>query len=110
MNPKKTFSYKTYEKNFVLLKKFALQKYLQNIKKNVQGEKLEPTNTTKPVGRHFRLTGHVAHRDFRFLPIEKIQSKDPFVRKVRESMWIKRCGTLKNSEVTVIEHGLNLAS
>ena len=68
------------------------------------------SDTTKPVGRHFRLPGHVAHRDFRFLPIERIQSKDPFVRKVRESMWIKKCDTLKNSDVTVIEHGLNLDS
>ena len=49
LNPKKTFSYKTYEQNFVLLKKFALQKYLQNIKKNIQGKKLEPPKSWKSV-------------------------------------------------------------
>ena len=38
LDPKKTFSYKTYGKNFVLLKKFALKKYLQNIEKTFRGE------------------------------------------------------------------------
>ena len=67
-------------------------------------------DTNKPVGRHFRLPGHDPHRDFKFLPIEKIVSKDPFVRKARESMWIRKCQTIKISEVSDIEHGLNLAS
>ena len=44
-----------------------------------------------------------------YLPIEKITSKDPFVRKARESMWIRKCQTMKISEVSDIEHGLNLA-
>ena len=65
------------------------------------------SNTTLPVGSHFRLPGH-SHSDLSFLPIEKIQSKDPFVRKVRESFYIKQYSSLKHSSLTTIEHGLNL--
>ena len=38
LDPQKTFSYKTYEKNFVLLKKFAL-KVPSEYRKNGQGKK-----------------------------------------------------------------------
>ena len=33
------------------------------------------------------MAGHNPHGDFKFLHIEKINSKDTFVRKARESMW-----------------------
>ena len=46
-------------------------------------------DTTVPVGVHVRLPGH-SHSDLKFLPIEKIYSKDPFVRKVRETFYIKQ--------------------
>ena len=75
------------------------------------GTTMQPCHqdTSKPVGRHFRLPGHVPHRDFLFLPFEKIHSKDIFVRKARECMWIKKCKTLKVRDVHNVEHGLNLA-
>ena len=66
-------------------------------------------NTDRPVGVHFRLPGHVPRRHFDFLPIEKVNSRDPFIQLVRESFWIRKLGTLcldkKNNE---IEFGLNL--
>ena len=38
-----------------------------------------------PVGRHYRdMPGH-SQSDIRFTPFEKLKSKDPFVRKARES-------------------------
>ena len=64
-------------------------------------------DTTVPVGVHFRMPGH-SHSDLKFLPIEKIFSKNPFVRKVRETFYIKQYQTLKSKNVNVIEHGLNL--
>ena len=65
------------------------------------------SNTTLPVGSHFRLPGH-SHSDLSFLPIEKIQSKDPFVRRAREAFYIKQYQSLKNGSLNTIEHGLNL--
>ena len=42
-------------------------------------------NTNLPVGRHYRdMPGH-SQSDIRFTPFEKLKSKDPFVRKARES-------------------------
>ena len=35
------------------------------------------SDTTKPVGYHFRLPGH-SHCNIKFLPIERVQSKDMF--------------------------------
>ena len=64
-------------------------------------------DTTTPVGSHFRLQGH-NHSHMNFLPIEKIESKDPFVRKVRESFYIHQYHTLKTKDISSIEHGLNL--
>ena len=65
-------------------------------------------DTTKPVGRHFRLPGHEPHRDMVMLPIEKISDRSPFLRKARESLHIRRLSTLKRQSVFDIEHGLNL--
>ena len=66
-------------------------------------------DTEKPVGAHFRLPGHKAQRDFTFLPIEKVVSKDPMVKLARESYWIRKLGTMKeNKDRKVIEFGLNL--
>ena len=65
------------------------------------------SETTLPVGSHFRLPGH-SHSDMRLTPLEKIKSKDPFVRKVRESFYIAKFESLKGSDVNVIEHELNL--
>ena len=64
-------------------------------------------DTITPVGSHFRLPGH-DQSHLNFAPIEKIQSKDPFVRKVRESFYIQQYESLKHEDITVIEHGLNL--
>ena len=64
-------------------------------------------DTTLPVGVHFRLPGH-SHADMNFTPSEKIVSKDPFVRKVRESFFIKQYESLKGKDIKSIEHGLNL--
>ena len=63
-------------------------------------------NTTLPVGTHFRMPGH-SHCNLRFLPIEKIESKDPFVRKVRESFYIRQYQSLRITD-ELIQHGLNL--
>ena len=46
LNPKKTFSYKTYEKNFVLLKKFAYKSILRILKKR-SGEKVRARQNPK---------------------------------------------------------------
>ena len=45
------------------------------------------TNTSAPVGRHFRATGHDPS-NLRATPFEKIYSRNPFIRKVRETSWI----------------------
>ena len=64
-------------------------------------------NTSLPVGAHFRLPGH-SHSDFKMIPFEKISSKDPFVRKIRESWYIDQFKTVKKDDIHKIEHGLNL--
>ena len=64
-------------------------------------------DTTLPVGVHFRLPGH-SHVDLQFTPIEKIQSKDPFVRRIRERLYIQQFETVKLKDTDIIEHGLNL--
>ena len=56
-------------------------------------------NTNLLVGRHFRdLPGH-CQKDIRFTPFEKIHSRNPFVRKARETELINKHGLLT--------HGLN---
>ena len=65
------------------------------------------SDTVKPVGRHFRLPGHKPS-NMCMLPIEKVIAKDPFIRKARESFYIKLFRTLKFKSVYQIEHGLNL--
>ena len=65
-------------------------------------------DTTKPLGRHFRLPGHEPHGDLTMIPIEKISDKEPFLRKARESFYIKLFNTQKKLSVFDIEHGLNL--
>ena len=44
-------------------------------------------NTVTPVGQHFRGRGHSAE-NFEFTPFEKIYSKDPYIRKIREKYHI----------------------
>ena len=64
-------------------------------------------HTTKPVGSHFRLPGHVPDRDMVMIPIERIA--EAFTRKARESFYIQKLETLKRLPVTEIEHRLNLS-
>jgi hypothetical protein len=52
-------------------------------------------NTNLPVGEHFRGAGH-SISDFVFTPVEKIQSKNVFVRKVREKLMINRFNLINN--------------
>ena len=56
-------------------------------------------DTNLPVGRHFRDTPGHSQKDMRFTPFEKVCSKDPFVRKARETELINKHGLLT--------HGLN---
>ena len=65
------------------------------------------TTHTLPVGVHFRLHGH-SHADLQFTPIEKVQSKDPQVRRIREMLSIQQVEPLKHKDADIIEHGLNL--
>ena len=65
------------------------------------------TNTSKPVGVHFRSVGHT-HADMVFLPIEKVRVKDRFVLEAREAFWIRKYASLKQNAVDEIEHGLNM--
>ena len=65
-------------------------------------------DTDKPVGVHFRGPGHVPQRDLSFLPIEKVRSKDPFVRLARESFWISSLGTLRKHDDDNVQFGLNI--
>ena len=51
------------------------------------------SDTTAPVGVHFRLPGHTVC-DLRLVPIEKIHSKDTLVRKVRETFLINKFSTV----------------
>ena len=46
-------------------------------------------DTKTSVGQHFRAKGH-SIQNFTMVPIEKIRSNDPFVRKVREKYYIKK--------------------
>ena len=55
-------------------------------------------NTNTPVGRHFRLPGHTM-ADCVFIPVEKINSNNVFVRKARERRMI--------SSLSLNSHGLN---
>ena len=63
-------------------------------------------DTDKPVGRHFRIPGHNTNQDLVMIPIERIE--DPFIRKAREALYIKKFKTLKRLSVTDCEHGLNM--
>ena len=56
-------------------------------------------NTKTPVGQHFRSGPH-SPADIQFTPFEKVYSRDPFVRRARETNLIN-----KHSFVT---HGMNL--
>ena len=64
--------------------------------------------TVKHVDRHFKIPGHVAHRDMKMLPIEIVSAKDPFLLKVRERYNIMRFESEKFYDVNEVEHGLNL--
>ena len=66
-------------------------------------------DTNKSVGAHFRLPGHVPHRDMQMLPIEVISGKQPFLLQVREAYNIEKFGTEKRLGVREIEHGMNLS-
>ena len=46
-------------------------------------------NTNTPVGLHFRSPGH-SHSDVRVTPFEKIYSRNPFIRKARETFLINK--------------------
>ena len=56
-------------------------------------------NTKTPVGQHFRSGPH-SHADIQFIPFEKIYSRDPFIRRARETNYINKYGFLS--------HGMNL--
>ena len=51
-------------------------------------------NQDNAVGRHFSLPGH---SQFQFQPIEKVQPKDPFIVKARESHWIAKYRVLNKA-------------
>ena len=55
-------------------------------------------NTKTTVGQHFRSKGHSLD-NFCMVPIEKIRSEDPFVRKTRERYYINK--------FNLIQEGLN---
>ena len=74
---------------------------------SVERERTARSARTLPVGVHFLLPGH-SHADLQFTPIEKIQSKDPYVRRIREMLFIQQFETLKEKGTDTIEHGLNL--
>lgn len=50
------------------------------------------------IGKHFNLPGH-STTNMKFSGIEKVYSKDPFILRSREKMWIKQYET--------VDHGLN---
>ena len=56
---------------------------------------LGQVNTTAPVGVHFRQPGH-SYSDLVLVPIEKIRSRDPMVRKVREQFYINKFSSIEN--------------
>lgn len=74
------------------------------------GSAIQPCqeDTAKPVGRHFREAGHDPHNHLVMIPIEKVVDSDPFIRKARETFYIKKFSTQKRLPVSEIEHGLNL--
>ena len=65
------------------------------------------SNTSKPVGVHFRAAGHT-HCHMRVLPIEKVRSSDRFVLEARESYWINKYNSVKALPVDTMEHGMNM--
>ena len=65
------------------------------------------TNTTKPVGVHFRSAGHT-QADMVVQLVEKVRSKDRFILEAREKFWIEKYKAVTPQSVDVIEHGLNL--
>ena len=64
-------------------------------------------DTVKPGGKHFRSAGHEPH-NMVIIPIEKVSDKEPFLRKARESYYIKEFFRLKRLPVSEIGHGLLL--
>ena len=70
-------------------------------------QKPSQTNTTKPVGVHFRSAEH-SQADMVVHPIEKVRAKDRFILQDRESFWIKNYQAVKNQAVEVIELGLKV--
>ena len=64
-------------------------------------------DTQKTIGRHFRLPGHVAHRDMIMLPLEVVRG-DVFLQRARERFYINKFQTEKRLGVEEVEHGLNL--
>ena len=47
------------------------------------------SSTKTPVGTHFRSSGH-SHVNLKITPFEKIRSRNPFIRKARESYLIDK--------------------
>ena len=74
------------------------------------GSAIQPSQaeTIKPVGRHFRMPGHLVNSHIFCLPIENISDDESFLRKARESFFIKKFKALKHLSINEIEHGLNL--
>ena len=51
-----------------------------------------------PAGHHFNLPGHDV-ADMALIPIERVRpANNPFVRKVRESLWIRRYDSINFGE------------
>ena len=73
------------------------------------GSAIQPgqADTTKPIGRHFRLPGHEPHRDMEMIPLEVVRG-DVFLRRARERYYINLFDTEKRLGVDEVEHGLNL--
>jgi hypothetical protein len=64
-------------------------------------------DTNKTVGHHFRLPGHVPHRDIVMLPLEVVGG-GLFMRRARERYYIGKLQAEKQHGVEEIEHGLNM--
>ena len=48
-------------------------------------------NSNLPVSRHFRdMPGHLGQSDIQFTPFEKVKSRDPHIRKARETEIINK--------------------
>ena len=58
---------------------------------------LSQRTTTKPVGEHFHLPGH-SIKDIQIIPIEKVRSDDPWIRKAREQFYIRKFDTSLNKK------------